>query len=403
MFNALELWKERFGIFFKETSQYLRYIFNGHLVIVFLFLIGTAGFYYQEWVKTLTADFPVAIIMAVLLGLVLTYSPIFTFLTEADKVFLLPLEDKLANYFKRGGIFSLVLQAYLLLIFLAVVMPMYVQVKGTSFGVFFPYLIVLIVLKGINLLIRWQVQYDLDPVTHKVDMLIRFSVNAVTLYLLFSQANLILIGASALVLLLLLVLYKNQAKGKGLKWEYLIEQEEKRMSAFYRIANLFTDVPKLKDRVKRRKWLDVFLGTLSYKHESTFSHLYVRTFFRSGDYFGLFIRLTVIGTIGVFFLTDGVGQTVLSLIFIYLTGFQLLPLWNHHQHKLWLDLYPLAHKLKEKAFTDLLTWVLFIQTALFGIAILVKQDYANGLMTIVFGAVFTLFFVHLYSKKRRQV
>ena len=174
MFNAPELWKERFALFIKDTSRYLRYIFNGHLVIVFLFLLGTAGFYYQDWVKTLESDFPAAIIIALLLSLALTYSPISTFLTEADKIFLLALETKLRGYFKRSGIFSLVLQSYLLLILLALVMPMYVKVIGTSYQVFLPIFITLIVLKGLNMLIRWKVQYYIETDTHKVDTVVRF-------------------------------------------------------------------------------------------------------------------------------------------------------------------------------------------------------------------------------------
>jgi ABC-2 type transport system permease protein len=403
MFNAHELWKERFGLFIKETSRYLRYIFNGHLVIVFLFLLGTAGFYYQEWIKTLDPEFPAAIIMAVLLALVLTYSPTLTFLSEADKIFLLPLETKLRDYFKRGMILSLVLQSYFLLIILALVMPMYVKVTGTSFSVFIPFLILLVVIKGLNLLIRWKVEYDIDPSTHKMDSVVRYFVNAVMLYLLFSEASFFLIGIPVVVLVLYAVFYNRQAKDKGLKWEYLIGQEEKRMGAFYRIANLFTDVPKLKDQVKRRKWLDVFLGNVSFGQENTFSHIYLRTFFRSGDYWGLFLRLTIIGAIAIYFLTYGPGQAILALLFLYLTGFQLLPLWNHHQHKLWMDLYPLGITAKEKAFTKLLTMIMLIQTVIFSLVILVKQDPLTAGTTVILGFLFTLAFVHLYSKKRRNV
>jgi ABC-2 type transport system permease protein len=403
MFNAHKLWKERFGLFVKETSRYLRYIFNGHLVIVFLFLLGTGGFYYQEWIKTLEPDFPAALIMAILLALVLTYSPTLTFLSEADKIFLLPLETKLGDYFKRGMILSVVLQSYFLLIFLALAMPMYVKVTGTSFSTFIPYLVVLVIMKGLNLLIRWKVEYDIDPSTHKVDSVVRFFVNAVMLYLLFSEATFILTGVPAAVLVLLAVFYNRQAKDKGLKWEYLIEQEEKRMGAFYRIANLFTDVPKLKDQVKRRKWLDVFLGNVPFSQKNTFTHIYLRTFFRSGDYWGLYLRLTVIGAIAIYFLTYGPGQTIIALLFLYLTGFQLLPLWNHHQHKLWLDLYPVGIPAKEQAFTKLLTIIMGIQTVVFGLVILVKQDLSTAGSTVILGFIFTFAFVHLYSKKRRQV
>src|SRR5574342_379992 len=159
MFNPQTLWKERFTSFTKETGSYLRYILNGHLVVVLLFLIGSAAFYYQEWIKTLEPDFPAAWIMSIVLAVVLTYSPIQTFLTEADKIFLLPLETRLADYFKKSIVFSLSLQSYLLLIILAVLMPLHVKVHGASFKSFFILLGILVLLKWINFLIRWRVQY----------------------------------------------------------------------------------------------------------------------------------------------------------------------------------------------------------------------------------------------------
>jgi ABC-2 type transport system permease protein len=191
-----------------------------------------------------------------------------------------------------------------------------------------------------------------------------------------------------------------QTKEKGLKWEQLIELEEKRMGAFYRIANLFTDVPKLKDRVKRRKWLDPLVAG-KYGQNQTFDHIYQITFLRSGDYFGLFMRLTVIGAAGIY-LTYGVGQLILALLFLYLTGFQLMPLWDHHQNKLWTGLYPVGEKFREKSFTRLLSVILYLQTAIFSLVPAFKQDWAAALMTAALGFLFTLFFINSYSKKRRH-
>jgi len=69
------------------------------------------------------------------------------------------------------------------------------------------------------------------------------------------------------------------------------------MMRLYRIANMFVDVPALKERVSRRKWLDFVLSMIGEKR--TYLYLYTRTFLRSGNYFGLYMRLLVIG--GVFF------------------------------------------------------------------------------------------------------
>ena len=114
-------------------------------------------------------------------------------------------------------------------------------------------------------------------------------------YLLFSNAALYLIIAAAVILFGLSVYYKQQTKEKGLKWKYLIDQDERRMTSFYRLANLFTDVPKLKNQVKRRKWLDSLLVQIPFQQDQAFTYLFMRTFLRSGDYWGLFVRLTVIG------------------------------------------------------------------------------------------------------------
>lgn len=95
MFDGKKLWRDRAGSRMKEFSQYLRYIFNGHIVIVLLFLIGSAAYYYHRWIDGLSSGFPASLIMAVIIGIFLTYSPVYNFLLEADRIFLLPLEDKL--------------------------------------------------------------------------------------------------------------------------------------------------------------------------------------------------------------------------------------------------------------------------------------------------------------------
>ncbi|NKE05654.1 ABC transporter permease [Mesobacillus selenatarsenatis] len=400
MFNPQQLWKERFGTFAKETGSYLRYIFNGHLVIVVLFLIGTAAFYYQEWIKTLQPDFPAAWIIALILAFVLTYSPIQTFLTEADKIFLLPLETRLHDYFKKSIAFSLSLQSYLLLLVLAVLMPLHVKIHGADFKSFFILLIALILIKWFNILIRWNVQYFIEKNVRLTDSILRFCINVVLLYFIFSGAQLIFAAVPAAVLILLYFYYKKQAVDKGLKWEQLIEDEERRMNAFYRVANMFTDVPKLRDRTKRRKWLDWLVNVIPYRQDLAFSHLYLRTFARSGDYFGLLVRLSLIGGAALYFLTYGPGQILLALLFMYLTGFQLLPLWNHHQNKLWVGLYPVPENARKKSFTSLLLGIMIFQAAVFAGAVLIKGEWLSAAIVLASGIAFSLFFVYFYSQSK---
>ncbi|MBP2241083.1 ABC-2 type transport system permease protein [Cytobacillus eiseniae] len=400
MFDEKVLWKERLSKRTKELSSYLRYIFNGHIVIVLVFLLGTAAFYYQQWLTTVPEQFPAAWIMAIVLASILTYSPIFTFLSEADRIFLLPLENRLNGFFQRAKVVSFFLHAYLLIMGLAVFMPMYARVNEGDFQAFLPFLLAILVMKVFNLLIRWQVQYYVEKNIHLIDSLIRFAVNTVFLFFLFSNEGLLFLLPEVFLLVLLLLFYRKSTSKKGLKWEFLIEQEERRMSSFYRFANMFTDVPNLRDRVKRRQWLDWVFRKLAFKQENSFHYLYIRTFLRAGDYFGLFVRLTLIGAGGIYLLSFGYGQVLLMLLFMYLTGFQLLPLWNHHQNKLWVNLYPIEAGEKGRAFKKILANLLYVQAILLSIVVLLNGELLLSIISFVAGMTFSYFFAHMYAPKK---
>ena len=400
MFDEKKLWKERASGRMKALGRYLRYIFNGHLVIVLLFLIGTAAFYYQKWIETLSTDFPAELILAVIIGFFATYSPVYNFLLEADRVFLLPLEEKLKGYFLRSGIASFVFQGYILLMVLAVLMPIYAHVSNNGFSSFIPFLAVLLIVKCWNLAITWKINYYVELSVHRWDIVVRFFLNAAFSYLLFKQANVIILFIIALIMCLYYYSFSARTKKMGLKWDQLIDQEEKRMASFYRLANMFTDVPKLKDTVKRRKWLDLLISRVSFSQDKTYLYLFSRTFLRSSDYLGLFLRLTVIGALGIYFISFGLGQILLSVLFLYLTGFQLLPLWNHHQNKLWVDIYPVASKYKTASFHFLLMIILTIQSIVFALFILVKGEMFISLLTLFAGLAFSYIFVYFYGKNR---
>lgn len=403
MFDDKKLWRERAGLRVKDLGSYLRYIFNGHLVIVLLFLLGAAGYYYQNWLKGLSAGFPAEMIMALCFGLFLTYSPVYNLLLPADQIFLLPLENKMRSYFYRSGIVSLIFQGYVLLLLLAAFMPMYAMVNGGSFKMFFPFILILLALKAWNIAVAWRIQYFIQVSVHKSDSAVRFVINTTFAFLLFKQAHPLFLLLIALVMAFYYRFFSVRTKKSSLKWDLLISQEEKRMNVFYRIANLFTDVPKLKDTVNRRKWLDFLLRPIVYSHDNAYQYLLSRTFLRSGDYFGLFIRLTIIGGVAMYFLSYGIGEIIFAVLFMYLTGFQLLPLWNHHQMKLWIDLYPVSAKAKAQAFYHLLMLILITQAFIFAILIFLKGEWLMAIIELLTGSGFSYIFIYGYSKKRLKI
>ena len=80
-----------------------------------MFIIGAGAYYYQQWLQTLTTSFPTALVMAVLIGLVLTAGSIQTLL-KADLVYLLPVEEKLKPYFTKAFLFTFMIQLYIIAI-----------------------------------------------------------------------------------------------------------------------------------------------------------------------------------------------------------------------------------------------------------------------------------------------
>ncbi|WHY57794.1 ABC transporter permease [Peribacillus simplex] len=397
--NSQNLWKERYLGYINETQRYLRYIFNGHLVFVMVLVLGGLAYYYSDWVKTLDSDFPAELIMAFVLSIIVTRSPINTFLKEPDTVFLLPLETKLRSYFKNSLILSWVMQGFILLVVLVASIPMYSKVTGaggTDLGMI---LVVLLILKFLNLTMRWQVLKYQDTSVSHWDSLIRFLLNGVILYFICSRANILFALITFLLLLGLYMYYRSATKGFVLKWERLVELENKRMNSFYRIANMFTDVPHLKGKVARRKWMDWLLSFIPYGEKSTYTYLYARTLLRSNDYVGLCFRLTIIGSVILSVFTNIWAHLIVTFMFLFMTALQLLPVWKAHEWKVWVSLYPLPAKMRESAVIRLISYFLLFEDLIFGLVLLVKGEWMSALAVLAMGLVFLLGF-KIYAAKK---
>lgn len=397
--NSKQFWKERFAEYVKETQKYLRYIFNGHLVFVLILALGGAAYYYSNWVRTLQNDFPVVPIMAVILTLLVTRSPIHTFLIEADTVFILPLETKLKSYFSRSVWFSFIMQGYLLLFVLAALMPMYMKVIGAGLNQFLGILFVLLIMKFFNLHISWHVLKYQEISASRVDWAVRFFINLVLLYFFIGQASIWLSLLTFFLLLALFIYYRAATKGKTLKWDRLIALEKKRMMFFYRIANLFTDVPSLSNRVARRRWLDWLFTFISYRQKSSYKYLYARTFIRANDYLGLLVRLSLIGSVIMLAISSRWGYLFVTILFLFLTAIQLLPVWKVHEWKIWVSLYPIPSFMRETAVIGWITYFLIAEDMVFGMVLLGKGEWISALLSVVGGILFIYGF-RLYAAKK---
>ncbi|ALZ63201.1 TPA: ABC transporter permease EcsB [Bacillus cereus] len=397
--NSTALWKERFRQFLKEVRTYSKYVFNDHLKFIFVFIIGAGAYYYQQWLQTLTTSFPTALVMAVLIGLVLTAGSIQTLLKEADLVYLLPVEEKLKPYFTKAFLFTFMIQLYIIAIVAAALAPLYFQqMKQTGAGYIW-IVLAFVIVKAWNLFVAWEKSFLTDQNIQRADWFIRFILNGLFVYFLVERTSVLFIGGIVLLMVLYLAIIHQMVKGKPLNWEYLISEEGKKMMLLYRIANMFVDVPALKERVARRKWLDFILSMIGEKR--TYLYLYTRTFLRSGNYFGLYVRLLALGGVILYFIPFLYGRFIVSLIFLYLIGYQLLTLWKHHRMKIWLDLYPVGGEEKKKDFLTLLNAILITGSVIFTIifALATKDFMMTGILLIV-SILFSIGFVYQYGAKR---
>ncbi|WP_079709112.1 ABC transporter permease [Paraliobacillus ryukyuensis] len=398
MFNAQRFFMNRFRAYVKETSRYLQYMLNGHTAIALLFLLSAGAYYYQQFLSTLPANFPTVWIIAFFFSLVATYSPIQTFLKEADLVFLLPAEQQMSRYFFNAIFVSYLLQLYLVILVLAVFAPLYAASFGDYRG-YWLYAIVLLILKAWNLMATWWMLKIRDKYSRMFDNVARFILQFV-LFFFFIEGSPVFAGITTFLLFFLfLYAYYLNMRQKALAWDLLIEKDRMRMRSFYRLANMFTDVPHLKSQVKKRHWLvHLLTARVPFDQKNSYTYLYRITLARSSDYLGMYIRLLVIGLIAIYYIPQQWIAVLIGILFLYLAGLQLMTIWQHHRTVLWIDLYPLSHDARKQAVIRMLQQLLFLQTILFTLTVVVSKDITGSLMMLIGGLLFSLLFVYGYIK-----
>lgn len=401
MFDSHAFFKRRFSAHMKETSRYLRYIFNGHIAVAMLFFISAAAYYYQGWLANLPDNFPTAWIIGVAFGLLVSYSPVRTLLKEPDLVFLIAAENKMGPYFRDALIYSFVIQLYLILLAGAAFGPLYFASYPDRAGnIYLLTLLVVLIFKVGNLVDNWWMLKIREPGIRQVDQAVRMLLNVAVFYFIV-QGEMVWAGITT-VLFTLVFLYDLSVSRKypGIVWDLLVEKDRSRMQTFYRIANMFTDVPHLKNQVKNRHWLVSLVSRVPFSKRHTFDYLYRISFVRSGDYLGMYVRLIVIGGLFVYFVPNIWMKLLFALLFLYMSAFQMMTLYHHHRTIMWLDLYPVDIGVRQRSLLKLLFQLTLFQTIIYTLLFIVMQEWAGMLIVLAGGIVFDYLFILGYVKKK---
>src|SRR5690625_3085951 len=238
MFDAHAFFKDRFSAHLKETSRYLRYIFNEHMGVAMLFFISALAYYYRQWLTQLPDDFPTAWIIGIAFGLLVSYSPVRTLLKEPDLVFLIAAEHKMSAYFRDALIYSFVIQLYMILLVAAAFGPLYFAAYPERSGYVYLFsLAIVLIFKVWNLIANWWMLKVRDKGSRNIDQVIRLVLNSAVFYFLIKGDMLLAVIPTVLFVAVFLYDYSVSNKQTGLAWELLVEKDQHRMQVFYRIAN----------------------------------------------------------------------------------------------------------------------------------------------------------------------
>ncbi len=361
-----ELWKERSRGFWNEAIRYLRLIGNSGFMFSLYALFLAGGYFYPSFIEWLPDTFPAQLVLAGIFTYLLTRCPLRTFLKKGDLVFLLPLETKLTDYFRRSVFYSTFMQSISISIIFLLLGPLFQDRVSTDRSYLYTVLLGLLIANVWNNVSRWGEVHLQDKQKRAFLILGRTIVNGVFAYLMFVEAP---IWFPVVVLLLMVFLYVFYYRHLGrhylLNWELLLQLEARRLSVFYRFVQSFTDVPYVETAVKKRPLLSKLVDRLVWKTENVYLILFTKAFTRSGEYLGMYLRLLITGGLVMYAFPSEWVRTGVALLFIYMTSVQLRTLWHHLDTTIWPDLYPVAGTDKKNAFQKLVTFLLTLQTLLF--------------------------------------
>lgn len=398
-----ELFKQRKSIHQKQLSRYMKYVFNDHFVIALLFLLGAAGFGYSEYVNTLdTGDVAPQIFLVGILTLFLSFGGVATLLKPADVAFILPKEDFFFSIVKQLTIRSFFMLSIPIGMISAIAMPVLVRTGSMSFKEWPLLFLTMAGWKLIELISRLYLFQEAGfGKRNWISAGIRLLTFISLFVSVFAAPFLGFILSSVSVVLVWIIFNGEVFKKRRWQWEEMIHSESRRLQNIYRFINLFTDVPFISIHTKRLKFLDGWINWLSnHWKEVPFFYL-IRVFYRNTTYSGLALRLTVIGSLLIYFSDLFVLALLLNVLFLYLIGFQLMPLLQHLENNLYFRLYPIGSKGKMEAVKRLIFQVMIASSIVFSVFSHPIGIFESGAV-LVADMIFSFCFSYLYLPSRLQ-
>ncbi|MFD1429841.1 ABC transporter permease [Lacticaseibacillus mingshuiensis] len=394
-----KLWKTRLARHSKEQFKYLQLVFNDHFVLALIILLGALLYGYSQLIHDLTPQWWFTPALAAVLALVVGLGDLATLAEGADATFLLPRTSDFAGYLFRARRYSALLPLATLLLATLAAWPLLGVLHHGDWLSLGLILLALWLFKDVDLWLQLLGNYTL----HLPIWLSRAALILVAWAGLMAGIWIHPVITTAVALacdLLLRWRIGDWFQPAQLDWQLLIKRESARMGRIYRFYNLFTDVPGIGGGVHRRKYLDVFTKLVPKRYASSWAYLYVRGFLRRTEFFGLFLRLAVIGAAILAFVQQWWLAGLFALLFVYLVGFQLLPFYLAYDEIVFTHLYPLSLKQKKSSFGRLVLVLLLLMAVILAVGAALSGAWLKVGVVLAAGVALAVVFALWYLPLR---
>ena len=354
----------------RETSvTYSKYIFNSHLVMFLIIVLGAGLINYSQWLENASKleMKTVFIAASAIFSYLLVSLKVKTFIKEADAIFLLPLEKYYGKVAIKTGIILTSIHLLFLVIFYFIIKPLLSRIGGFQF-------FMLIVGVMVNVFYRLAEAIYFEK---KFFMKILLFLNIfLPILVVFGKYNYLEYTTFVTLIIISIIIVKNHSNvkktlllnndiGYALKWNEAAEYDRHREENYLKFVSMFVDVPLNGIKVARRKYFDVLLPKLTEQNftvENSFKYYYYRVFLRQENTVFLALRLMLIAGIIIYSFNNVYVSLVVIISYSYLTIIQLVPLYKQISNNIWHSILPVNEEIKIKSFKNLLTAVILITT-----------------------------------------
>ena len=319
------LFSQRRSQLWAHYIKYARLAFNNHFIIFLLFAISFGAYLYRDALTTINANPWTLSLLLVLSASTLLFGHLVTYAKPADQVFLFADEISARKMINQGFTYSIITSYLMMSLIFLIITPFALRVVNLA-----AWLITILIIFLIKAIMLWRTKISI------------------------------------------------QQNNQSINWQRAIELESNRQQRINRFYSMFTDVKGLTTKVKKRSYLDWFKNSVLRANSGFYQFFFANKFIR-GQYFGLILRLMLVGLFLIFALvkSNWIISAAIILIFSYLIGFQLSPLYYDIKQIELTKIYPIKPSEKNKAITSMITALLII----FSIAALLIT-YLNGVWSL---------------------